>query len=95
MASAPVALLARVVGLVQGVGFRRFAEDAARAHSVRGWVRNRADRSVECHAEGDAADVEAFLEALREGPPASRVVEVRTEPAPLERAAGFTVRATR
>jgi acylphosphatase len=89
-----IAVHARVRGLVQGVGFRRFAEDAARARSVTGWVRNRTDQSVECHAEGEPDAVEAFLAALREGPPFSRVREVRTEPAPLERAAGFSVRVT-
>jgi acylphosphatase len=94
MGSAPVAFVCRVTGRVQGVGFRRFAEDAARAHSVRGWVRNRADRSVECHAEGAPDDVAAFLAALRRGPPASHVADVRREAAPLERAEGFAVRAT-
>ncbi len=94
MASTPVALRARVIGWVQGVGFRRFAEDCARAHGIRGWVRNRPDHSVECHAEGASAAVDAFLADLRRGPPASRVTEVLAEPAALEGRAGFSVRPT-
>jgi acylphosphatase len=85
---------ARVRGRVQGVGFRRFAEEAAAASDVAGWVRNRLDGSVECHAEGEASAVEAFLAALRRGPPFGRVDGLVAEPAALERAAGFAVRGT-
>ena len=44
-----------VRGRVQGVGFRWFVREAARALGLAGWVRNRPDGSVEVAAEGDAA----------------------------------------
>jgi acylphosphatase len=48
-------------GNVQGVGFRRRAESVARGFAVGGYVRNLPDGTVELHAEGEAAQVNAFL----------------------------------
>jgi acylphosphatase len=62
-----------VRGRVQGVGFRFFAERAARELGIRGWVRNRPDGSVETLAEGDDDAVRRYLERLHKGPPGSRV----------------------
>ena len=71
-----------VRGRVQGVGFRFFAERAARELGVRGWVRNRPDGSVEALAEGEDEALETFIERLKRGPLSSRVdrVEVAEEP---------------
>jgi acylphosphatase len=51
---------------------------------VRGWVRNRADGSVELHVEGDEERVAAMLAWLRRGPDGAvirelEVVETATE----------------
>lgn len=69
-----------VSGRVQGVGFRFFAQRAARETGVRGWVRNLPDGNVETVAEGELQAVERYLERLRQGP--GRVTEVRSEEAP-------------
>ena len=71
-----------VQGRVQGVGFRFFAERAARELGVRGWVRNRPDGTVEALAEGEDAALQTFIERLKRGPLSSRVdrVEVAEEP---------------
>lgn len=54
-------------GDVQGVGFRATASGIARFHpAVSGWVRNLADGRVELFADGPAAEVTAFLAAVRE-----------------------------
>ncbi len=63
----------RVVGHVQGVGFRWFVLADARRRGLRGWVRNNHDGSVELEAEGPAADLNGFRDRVREGPPAARV----------------------
>lgn len=52
-------------GTVQGVGFRWRAVDAARGIAVTGYVKNLSDGRVELLAEGDRADVERLLEAVR------------------------------
>jgi acylphosphatase len=70
-----------VKGRVQGVGFRWFAERAARELGVHGWVRNLADGSVETVAEGDDAAVAAYLARLERGPHGSRVDGVVVEDA--------------
>lgn len=65
-----------VRGSVQGVGFRAFVEDEATARQLDGWVRNRRDGSVEAVAAGPREAVDSLIEALRQGPPASRVEAV-------------------
>jgi len=39
-------LQVRITGLVQGVGYRAWTEQAARQRKLSGWVRNRRDGSV-------------------------------------------------
>jgi len=68
-----------VAGRVQGVGFRFFAERAARELGVTGWVRNLPDGKVESLAEGEEDAVARYLERLREGPRLGRVTEVLIE----------------
>lgn len=65
-----------VRGRVQGVGYRAWAEMAARERGLGGWVRNRRDGAVEAVFAGDASIVETILAACRRGPPAARVDEV-------------------
>lgn len=67
-------LEARVKGRVQGVGFRYFVLSEAMRLGLTGWVANEQDGSVSCVAEGPRADLELFLEALKEGP-AMAIVE--------------------
>ncbi|MCU0452166.1 MAG: acylphosphatase [Bacteroidetes bacterium] len=68
-----------VTGLVQGVGFRYFVQARAIKHEVGGWVRNNDDGSVEVLAEGEAEDLDAFLDALRVGPRAAQVSDLRID----------------
>lgn len=72
-----------VSGLVQGVGYRFFAERVARELGVGGYVRNLADGRVEVYAVGTAAQLEALGQRLRQGPPAAVVRELVEEPAEL------------
>lgn len=74
-----IARRAVVSGRVQGVGFRFFAERAAREAGVNGWVRNRQDGTVETMVEGDPAAVDGYLDRLRKGPLGSRVAGVAIE----------------
>jgi len=74
-----VARRAVVRGRVQGVGFRFFAERAAREAGVLGWVRNRPDGSVETFVEGTEDAVRLYLERIREGPRLGKVSAVEEE----------------
>jgi acylphosphatase len=68
-----------ISGRVQGVGFRFFAERAARAAGVKGWVRNLPDGRVETVAEGDEEAVSRYLERVGRGPFAGSVSGVDVE----------------
>lgn len=71
-----------VHGYVQGVGFRYMARAQATRLGVGGWIRNRADGTVEAEIEGDEASVAALLEWFEQGPPGA-IVE-RTDVSELE-----------
>jgi acylphosphatase len=70
-----------VSGVVQGVGFRWFVREAARRHSLAGWVRNRDEGTVEIAASGSSESIERFLEEVRRGPPGAYVESLRYLPA--------------
>ncbi|HEV7400111.1 MAG TPA: DNA polymerase ligase N-terminal domain-containing protein [Solirubrobacterales bacterium] len=91
-AKAEAAVRALVRGEVQGVGFRDAATVHARRLGAMGWVRNGEDGEVLVHAEGPEAAVEGLVSFLNEGPPAARVVEVRTEDVKAEGHEQFAIR---
>ena len=74
-----IRLHAIVAGHVQGVCFRAFVERNAWQLGVTGWVRNRWDGTVEVIAEGKRTSLDHLLTALRRGPSASNVTEVKPQ----------------
>jgi len=70
----------RVVGKVQGVGFRWFVCEKAAALGVAGWVRNTADGDVEVVARGDSDRLAELASAVERGPKGSRVTAIHREP---------------
>ena len=86
-----VARRAVVSGRVQGVGFRFFAERAAREAGVAGWVRNRSDGTVETVAEGDEEAVARYLDRLRAGPGGSRVTSLVDEETDVQQYRSFEI----
>jgi acylphosphatase len=65
-----------ISGMVQGVGFRFFAQRSAARHQVRGYVRNLEDGRVEALTEGSAKAVQAFLEDITAGPIYAKVEDI-------------------
>ncbi len=80
-----------VRGHVQGVWFRGSVAEAARGCGVDGWVRNRADGSVEAVFEGRPEVVERLVDFCRHGPPGAVVTRVDTHAEPLHGETIFTV----
>ncbi len=76
---AQAAFHARVYGIVQGVGYRFFAQRRARQLGITGFVRNLPDGSVEVYAEGDKDALNSFLVELRQGPIAAEVYDIKLE----------------
>jgi acylphosphatase len=68
-------------GRVQGVGYRAWLEDQARACGLEGWVRNRRDGAVEAVFSGRATVVAEMVALCRHGPPSARVEGVTSETA--------------
>ena len=70
----------RVKGRVQGVGFRAHVEYSARQITgLTGWVRNVGYDTVEAVIEGEKGKVDRLIDAIKQGPHASRVDESRVE----------------
>ena len=67
-------------GIVQGVGYRAWAEDEALRRDLEGWVRNRRDGAVEAVFSGPDREVEAIILACRQGPRGARVDAVDITP---------------
>ena len=65
-----------IIGRVQGVGFRAWVEDGARARGLFGWVRNRRDGSVEAVFSGEAGGVAEMIAACEEGPRSASIFHV-------------------
>ncbi|MCZ6848518.1 MAG: acylphosphatase [Alphaproteobacteria bacterium] len=68
-----MALHLRIRGRVQGIFFRRWVMEEATRRGIRGWVRNRADGSVEAVLAGEMGAVRAMVEACRQGPSGAQV----------------------
>jgi acylphosphatase len=71
----------RMTGRVQGVGFRAFVADEAERRGLVGWVRNRADHSVEAVIAGEDKVVDDMVATCRRGPYGARVDNVTIEDA--------------
>lgn len=81
-----------VHGQVQGVFFRDSTRRCAERHGVAGWVRNRADGTVEAWLEGPSAAVDAVEAFCRRGPESALVERVEAEASAAEGLEGFTIR---
>lgn len=65
-----------ISGVVQGVGFRNFAQNRAKDLGVRGWVRNLPDGRVEIAAVGSQGQLATLEQYLNAGPRHSQVLSV-------------------
>ena len=80
----------KVIGRVQGIGFRRWAEGIANKLNLSGWVRNSSDGSVEIMVKGEENLVNEFLQQCHKGPAFSMVLGIQpvvvptASPAPIE-----------
>ena len=63
-------------GRVQGVFYRASLQREAQKRGLTGWVRNRADGTVEFVVQGDAGAVESIVEWANGGPSGARVIGV-------------------
>jgi acylphosphatase len=86
------AIKGRVLGIVQGVGFRYSVKTAADRLGVKGWVRNEFNGSVSFHAEGDTSQLESFRRMIESSPGMSRVQSVQITNAVFEGMKRFSIK---
>ena len=88
------ALLLKIQGLVQGVGFRPFVFRLAKRYRLKGWVLNRTD-GVIIHIEGADVGIKGFLEGLKtEVPPAAQIKSVDTKQTNFEAHRDFLIKSS-
>ncbi|HDP73509.1 MAG TPA: acylphosphatase [Candidatus Woesearchaeota archaeon] len=83
---------ARIIGSVQGVGFRWHIYTKAKNLGLRGYVRNLKDGTVEAVFSGDDDKVEKMLEHCYKGPSYALVNRVDIENVDKVSEKGFEIR---
>jgi acylphosphatase len=81
-----------ISGNVQGVGYRAFARQAARAIGATGWARNLANGDVEVHANGTPSQLDDLESRLRQGPRWAEVRSATATDAPVSSDSDFEIR---
>jgi acylphosphatase len=82
-----------VSGIVQGVGFRYFTQNAAERLHLNGYTKNLPDGRVEVYAIGTPDQLAKLRVALERGPLGASVSEVKEEQAAVDQnyANGFVI----
>jgi acylphosphatase len=78
-----------ITGRVQGVGYRAWMVEKARAFGLSGWVRNTADGAVEALVAGEDAAVEEIARLCRRGPRLAEVLSITEDLVEPPEQAGF------
>jgi hydrogenase maturation protein HypF len=89
-----IALLIRVRGVVQGVGFRPFVYRLATENHLNGWVLN-GEEGVQIHVEGIQDAIDLFLRDLKSKlPPAATISKIETQSIAASGFRDFTIRSS-
>ena len=79
----------KIEGFVQAVGFRHYVITEATRLGVDGWVRNRADGTVEVLVSGPTKTVETLVGMCMRGPTGARITDVEIHKAEPPTEKGF------
>jgi acylphosphatase len=71
--------------MVQGVGYRYFAQRVAGQLGITGYAKNLSDGRVEVYAAGKPDALESFRESLERGPKFAEVTSVEVEDHPIDK----------
>ena len=83
------AVILKIHGRVQDVGFRYFVLRQAELFNITGYVENLMNRDVYVEAEGDSHQLELFVQACREGPSHAWVENVDIQDCPVQNFESF------
>ncbi len=81
----------KVIGIVQGVGFRPFVYILAKELGLKGWIKNSLE-GVQIYVEGEEENLLEFQKRiLKEAPPFSQIYEIRTKETEAQNLTDFKV----
>ena len=82
----------KVKGIVQGVGFRPFVYNVAKAYDLMGWVNNNSE-GVYIDIEGTTQNINAFLSELTTSPPPlSKIENIITQEKEIKNYTSFEIK---
>ncbi len=81
-----------VSGKVQGVFFRKHTKQSAIENSIKGWVKNLPNESVEIMAQGNKEDLEKFIDYCSKGPLNANVQHVKISETEAEPFMNFEIK---
>ena len=70
----------KIIGNVQGVGYREFVQKQAKKLDIEGTIQNLSDKTVMIFASGQAERLDSFIDHLYKGTGKSKVNEIEVEP---------------
>ena len=82
----------KVIGQVQGVGFRAWTKKTAYKYKLNGWVMNCSDKSVEFVISGKKNNIDKFINECYEGPTYSHVETLDLKKLPFLEFKGFEIK---
>jgi acylphosphatase len=85
------AVILKVYGKVQGVGFRYYTHRKANELGLKGFVKNKPDGSVYIEAEGEETQLLSFINWCQDGPSWARVTKVEQQFIPCSEYKDFQV----
>jgi len=86
------AVILKVYGRVQGVGFRFYTHKKANELYIKGHVRNRSDGSVYIEATGATESLEMFINWCENGPAWAHVSKLEKQEIPVFDAEDFRIK---
>jgi acylphosphatase len=82
----------KVSGLVQGVFYRKNAQQEAQKLGLRGCVNNVVDGSVYIEAEGEEEILKKYVDWCKKGPEKAQVTDVKVEEDVLQHYPDFVIK---
>ena len=82
----------KVIGRVQGVGFRAWTKRTAYKYKLNGWVMNCSDKSVEFVVSGKKNNIDKFLDECSTGPILSNVKTLSLKKLPFSEYKSFEIK---